>query len=112
MRAVPSTKLTEDELFARIVAGRTAGEDVRSEVGVLCARWQSAACFVVRRVQRAYGLHSPDDEVEHFQEAVARFVDKGLDQFRGLSERYAGKSASPKTFFLRIAKHAAIDRYR
>ena len=37
---------------------------------------------------------------------------RGLEQFRGISEQMPGKAASPKTFFLRIVKHAAIDRYR
>ena len=55
---------------------------------------------------------SPDDADEIFQDAVAKFMAKGLDQFRGVSEQVPGKAASPKTFFLRIVKHCAIDRYR
>lgn len=55
---------------------------------------------------------SPDDADELFQEAVAKFMAKGLEQFRGVSEQVPGKAASPKTFFLRIVKHCAIDRYR
>jgi RNA polymerase sigma-70 factor (ECF subfamily) len=43
---------------------------------------------------------------------VSKLIARGLDQFRGISERLPGKSASPKTFFLRIVKHVAIDRYR
>ena len=55
---------------------------------------------------------SPDDIDEVFQDAVAKFMSRGLDQFRGVSEVMPGKAASPKTFFLRIVKHCAIDRYR
>jgi RNA polymerase sigma-70 factor (ECF subfamily) len=35
-----------------------------------------------------------------------------IRQYRGVSEQLPGKSASPKTFFLRIVKHVAIDHYR
>ena len=55
---------------------------------------------------------APDDVDEVFQDAVAKFMARGLDQFRGVSEQVPGKAASPRTFFLRIVKHCAIDRYR
>lgn len=55
---------------------------------------------------------APDDIDEVFQEAVAKFMSRGLEQFRGVSEQMPGKAASPRTFFLRIVKHCAIDRYR
>ena len=55
---------------------------------------------------------SPDDADEIFQDAVVKFMSRGLEQFRGVSEQVPGKAASPKTFFLRIVKHCAIDRYR
>ena len=45
-------------------------------------------------------------------EAVRKFIHRGLSQYRGVSEQVPGKSASPKTFFLRIVKHVAIDHYR
>jgi len=55
---------------------------------------------------------SPDDADEIFQDSVGKLMSRGLDQFRGVSEQMPGKAASPKTFFLRIVKHCAIDRYR
>jgi RNA polymerase sigma-70 factor, ECF subfamily len=85
---------------------------VGAALGELCERWRKPACFVVRRIQQSYRRGTPDDELELFQEAVRKLIDRGLDQYRGLSEQMPGKSASPKTFFLRIVKHLAIDHYR
>ncbi len=75
-------------------------------------RWRDSAATVVRRVQGAFVRGSPDDVDEIFQDAVGKFLSRGLDQLRGVSEQVPGKAASPKTFFLRIVKHCAIDRYR
>jgi RNA polymerase sigma-70 factor (ECF subfamily) len=104
--------LTDDQLFAEVAEGRAAGRDVGPALGELCHRWRSAALYVIRRVRQSYGKGSPEDDEELFQEAVAKLVERGLGQFRGVSEQVPGKAASPKTFFLRIAKHVAIDRYR
>jgi len=79
---------------------------------MLVERWRAGALYVIRRVRQSYGKGSTEDDEELFQEAVAKLVERGLDQFRGVSEQLPGKAASPKTFFLRIAKHVAIDRYR
>lgn len=104
--------LTDDELYAEIVRRRTAGEDHRALLGELVERWREPSVTVVRRVQGAFVRGSPDDADEIFQDAVGKLIARGLDQFRGISERLPGKAASPRTFFLRIVKHCAIDRYR
>jgi RNA polymerase sigma-70 factor (ECF subfamily) len=104
--------LTDDELFAEISSRKSQGHDIKRHLGELVFRWRDAATTVIRRVQGAFMRGSPDDADELFQEAVAKFMAKGLDQFRGVSEQVPGKAASPKTFFLRIVKHCAIDRYR
>jgi len=104
--------LTDDELYAEIVRRRTAAEDHRALLGELVERWREPSFTVVRRVQGAFMRGSPDDADEIFQDAVGKLIARGLDQFRGISERLPGKAASPRTFFLRIVKHCAIDRYR
>lgn len=104
--------LSDDELYAEIVRRRAAGEDHRALLGDLVERWREPSVTVVRRVQSAFVRGSPDDADEIFQDAVGKLIARGLDQFRGISERLPGKSASPRTFFLRIVKHCAIDRYR
>lgn len=103
---------SDDELFAEIVRRRGAGEDHRAQLGELLARWRDPSNTVVRRVQGAWTRGSPDDADEIFQDAVGKFITRGLDQFRGISEQMPGKAASVRTFFLRIVKHCAIDRYR
>jgi RNA polymerase sigma-70 factor (ECF subfamily) len=112
MRSPVQTHLNDDELFAEVLRARAAGEDVGRALGDLCERWRKPAGHVIRKIQASYGVRSADDEDELFQEAVGKLVDKGLDQFRGISERMVGQAASPRTFFLRITKHVAIDRYR
>jgi RNA polymerase sigma factor (sigma-70 family) len=105
-------KLSDSELFDFVMQMRAKGEDTSAPLGALVERWRRPAGVVVRRVQASYRAGSPDDEGELYQEAVRKLVERGLDQFRGLSEAHPGKAASPKTFFLRIVKHAAIDAYR
>lgn len=112
MRSVDETQLSDDELFGEISRRRAAGEDSRALLGTLCERWRSPAISVVRKIQASYLRGSPEDGPELFQEAVGRLISRGLDQYRGVSEQLPGKAASPKTFFLRIVKHLAIDRYR
>jgi RNA polymerase sigma-70 factor (ECF subfamily) len=104
--------LNDDELFAEISRRRGQGLDIKRQLGELVFRWRDGSTTVIRRVQGAFMRGSPDDADEIFQEAVAKFMAKGLEQFRGVSEQMPGKAASPKTFFLRIVKHCAIDRYR
>ena len=104
--------LTDDELFADISKRRADKQDYKKPLGELVFRWREPAATVIRRVQGAFVRGSPDDIDEVFQDAVAKFMSRGLDQFRGVSEAMPGKAASPKTFFLRIVKHCAIDRYR
>lgn len=105
-------KLSDSELFDLVARTRAKGEDTSAPLGALCERWRRPAGVVVRRVQQSYRAGSPDDEGELYQEAVRKLVERGLDQFRGQSEVKPGAAASPKTFFLRIVKHAAIDAYR
>jgi RNA polymerase sigma-70 factor, ECF subfamily len=103
---------SEDELFQEILLRRAEGEDVRQLLGELVERWREPARTVVRRVQASYLRGTAEDADDVFQDAVQKLVARGLDQFRGISEQVPGKAASPKTFFLRIVKHVAIDRYR
>ncbi len=105
-------QLTDEELFAEVTRRRATGEAVGTPLGALCARWARPARYVISRIQGSYGRGSPADADELFQDAVGKFIDRGLDQFRGVSEQMPGRSASPKTFFLRIVKHVAIDFYR
>jgi RNA polymerase sigma-70 factor, ECF subfamily len=107
-----SRDLTDNELFDEVLRRRSQGEDMRSLLGDLCERWRKPAAVVVRRIQASYRIEAPGEEQDLFQEAVGRLIEKGLDQYRGVSEQLPGKSASPKTFFLRIVTHLAIDRYR
>jgi RNA polymerase sigma-70 factor, ECF subfamily len=104
--------MTDEELFARVAEGRASGKDVSAPLGTLIERWRPGALYVIRRVRQSYGKGSPEDDEELLQDAVAKLVERGLEQFRGVSEQLPGKSASPKTFFMRIAKHVAIDRFR
>jgi RNA polymerase sigma-70 factor, ECF subfamily len=112
MRTTIGTPQGEDDLFSEILRRRAAGEDVRRLLGELCERWREPARTVVRRVQGSYLRGTSEDAEDVFQEAVQKLLARGLDQFRGISEQAPGKAASPKTFFLRIVKHGAIDRYR
>lgn len=111
MRPVYS-QLSEQELFEEILRRRAAKEDFRAALGALVERWRDPARTVVRRIQGSYMRGSPEEADDVFQDAVGKLIARGLDQFRGLSEQVPGKAASPKTFFLRIVKHVAIDRYR
>src|SRR5262249_19135577 len=107
-------QLDDDALFAEVLRRRVAAkqgppsapsEDLGVPLGALCERWRKPAFFVIKKIQASHGRGSPDDEPELFQEAVRKLLDRGLDQYRGVSEQVPGKSASPKTFFLRIVKH-------
>ncbi len=104
--------LTDDELFAEVLQRRAGGEAVGAPLGALCERWARPARYDISKIQASYGRGSPADADELYQDAVGKFLDRGLDQFRGVSEQMPGRSASPKTFFLRIVKHVAIDFYR
>ncbi len=111
-RPMRSQALSDDELYAEVTRRRAAGEDFGPLLGELVERWRPSALTVVRKIQGSYLRGSPDDGFEIFQEAVGRLIARGLDQYRGVSEQLPGKGATPKTFFLRIVKHLAIDRYR
>jgi len=104
--------LTDEALFADISRRRAEGQDARRQLGELVFRWRAASATVVRQVQGSFMRGSPDEVDELFQEAVAKFMARGIEQFRGVSEQVPGRTASPRTFFLRIVKNCAIDRYR
>ena len=103
---------SEDELFQEVLRRRGGREDFRQPLGALVERWREPSRTVVRRIQGSYLRGSPEEADDVFQESVGKLIARGLDQFRGLSEHNPGQAASPKTFFLRIVKHVAIDRYR
>ncbi|WP_342379572.1 RNA polymerase sigma factor [Myxococcus stipitatus] len=105
-------QLSDDELFAEVVRRRATGEPIGGPLGTLVQRWGRPARYVISKIQSSYGRGSPADADELYQDAVGKFIDRGLDQFRGVSQQMPGRSASPKTFFLRIVKHVAIDFYR
>jgi RNA polymerase sigma-70 factor (ECF subfamily) len=102
----------DDVLFDAVLRGRAQGAHVDPPLGALLERWRRSAGVVVRRVQATYRGGSPADEAEIFQESARKLVERGLAQYRGVSEGVPVKNASPRTFFLRIVKHTAIDRYR
>jgi RNA polymerase sigma-70 factor (ECF subfamily) len=110
--APPLSSLSDDALFDAVVSHRSRGLSLDPPLGALMERWRRPAYLVIRRVSASYRRGSPADEPEIFQEAARKLIERGLEQFHGVSEGLPGKSASPKTFFLRIVKHAAIDRYR
>lgn len=112
MRSTVYAHLGEDELFDELLRRRAAREDFRPLLGAVVERWREPARTVVRRIQGSYMKGTPEDADDVFQDAVGKLLSRGLDQFRGLSEFSPGKAASPKSFFLRIVKHVAIDRYR
>jgi RNA polymerase sigma-70 factor (ECF subfamily) len=112
MGSETSAPLTDDQLFGEVLRLRSEGKDFGHPLGQLCERWRTIAYAVVRRIQSSYRRRSADDQAEIYQDAVGKLLARGLDQFRGLSERNPGQAASPRTFFLRIVKHVAIDRYR
>ena len=103
---------SDDELYAEVVRRRAGGEPIGPALGALVERWARPARYVIGKIQQSYGRGGAADAEELYQEAVGKFIDRGLDTFRGVSEQVPGRAASPKTFFLRIVKHVAIDHYR
>ena len=114
MTRTSSEALDDDALFGRILARRAAGQDAGADLGVLLDRWRRPALFVIRRIQQSYRRGGESDQEELFQDACAKLIERGLDQFRGTStdESGAARASSARTFFLRIVKHTAIDSYR
>jgi RNA polymerase sigma-70 factor (ECF subfamily) len=110
--APPLSSQPDDALFDAVISQKQRGLPLDPPLGMLCERWRRPAYLVIRRVSASYRRGAPADEPEIFQEAVRKLIERGLDLFHGVSEGIPGKTASPKTFFLRIVKHAAIDRYR
>ncbi len=103
---------SDEALFDAVLRRRAEGARVDPPLAALLERWRRPASVVVRRVQATYGRGAPADEAEIVREAARKLVERGLEQHRGASEGVAGKRVLPRTFFLGIVKHAAIDRYR
>lgn len=103
---------SDSDLFAELVRRRAEARPYQAELAELVERWRHPSRVIVERVQASYRSGTPADADDVFQEAVEKLIDRGLDQFRGLSDRLPGEAANPRSFFLRIVKHAAIDRYR
>jgi RNA polymerase sigma-70 factor, ECF subfamily len=93
-------------------SAKEAEREAAKLLGLLVERWRRPAGYVIRRIQQSYRRGTADDELELFQDAVCKLVERGLDQFRGRGEGDVERPASSKTFFLRIVKHTAIDFYR
>lgn len=106
--------LDDDALFGEILARRAAGQKVDQPLGALIERWRRPALYVIRRIQQSYRRGGEPDQDELFQDAACKLLERGLDQFRGtaVDEHGAPRTASARTFFLRIVKHTAIDHYR
>jgi RNA polymerase sigma-70 factor (ECF subfamily) len=103
---------TDFELFRTLVAQGGRGARADAPLAELCARWRRPAAVVVTRIQASYGKGVAADVEELFQEALSRLLSRGLSQWHGLSQVRPGDAANPRTFFLRIVKHVAIDHYR
>jgi len=99
----------DDVLFAQVLAARAAGRDPGRILGALLERWRRPAIYVIRRVLASYRRSDAVDPEELFQESACKLVERGLDQFRGHDEEGESRAGAPRTFFLRIVKHAAID---
>jgi RNA polymerase sigma-70 factor (ECF subfamily) len=114
MSQTPAEELDDDALFAAVLARKAAGESVDRPLALLLSRWRRPALYVIRRIQQSYRRGGDDDQEELFQDAAVKLIERGLDQYRGtaLDASGAARSASARTFFLRIVKHTAIDHYR
>jgi RNA polymerase sigma-70 factor, ECF subfamily len=97
----------DDALFDDLVRRKAEGRSLEEPLRALRLRWGAPARYVIRQVLKSYGQPEEDSE-DLFQEALAKLVERGLDQFRG----GAGHGGSGRAFFLRIAKHLAIDAGR
>ncbi|MFO0556228.1 MAG: sigma-70 family RNA polymerase sigma factor [Polyangiaceae bacterium] len=104
----------DDALFQEVLARRAANKNADKPLSVLLSRWRRPALYVIRRIQQSYRRGSEQDQEELFQDAACKLLDRGLDQYRGTALDSAGqeRTASSRTFFLRIVKHTAIDHYR
>jgi len=106
--------LDDDALFAAVLARRGAGQNIDRPLALLLERWRRPAIYVIRRIQQSYRRGVEHDQEELFQDAACKLLERGLDQYRGVTADDAGgtRASSARTFFLRIVKHTAIDQYR
>lgn len=91
-------------------------------LGELLARWRRPGLYVIRRVLASYRRDAAADHEELLQDAIAKLLERGLDQYRGGAVEGAPspgatpdeppRSGAARTFFLRIVKHTAIDHCR
>jgi RNA polymerase sigma-70 factor (ECF subfamily) len=109
-----SEEMDDDALFAAVLARKTAGERFDAQLATLLSRWRRPALYVIRRIQQSYRRGGDEDQEELFQDAAVKLLERGLLQYRGTALDASGalRSASARTFFLRIVKHTAIDHYR
>lgn len=107
-------ELDDDALFAAVLARRSSGQNIDRPLAKLLERWRRPALYVIRRIQQSYRRGVEHDQEELFQDAACKLLERGLDQYRGTTPDDAGgvRASSARTFFLRIVKHTAIDRYR
>ena len=107
-------ELDDDALFAAVLSRKASGERIDRPFAVLLSRWRRPALYVIRRIQQSYRRGGEDDQEELLQDAAIKLLERGLTQYRGTAVDDAGaaRSTSARTFFLRIVKHTAIDRYR
>ena len=78
---------TDDELFAQVLQRRATGEPVGERLGALCERWARPARYVISKIQASYSRGSPADADELYQDAVGKFLDRGLGKFSGAQAR-------------------------
>lgn len=112
------TAATDESLLDGVLADRAAGRPAGASAGELLSRWRKPALYVIRRIQQSYRAGTAEDALELYQDAAFKFLDRGLDQFRGVRDEAgqgaagAGAVAAARVFFLRIVKHTSIDHYR
>jgi RNA polymerase sigma-70 factor, ECF subfamily len=97
--------LTDGEQRARLARARDSGdaEERRRATLELLDDFRAPALAVIHKTLRASGLDRSSVE-DVFQAAALRFIASGIASYRG--------DASPRSYFLRIALHAALDQLR
>lgn len=101
---MPYEPLERDEQVRWLEQARTGdGPGRTAALDRLLADFRPAALSVVYRTLASLGLGSEHAE-EAVQQAILRFLQSGLSQYRG--------GASPRTYFTRIALRCALDQGR
>lgn len=123
----PWESLDDDALFGEVLAMRSADRSAKAgsprrnaelglRLGELLSRWRRPGLYVIRRVLASYRRDAAADHEELLQDAIAKLLERGLDQYRGSAAEGAAdeppRAGAARTFFLRIVKHTAIDHCR